>query len=239
MNTWQPDPVSPGRHRLLIAEDEPDIREMLAACLRYAGFEVATAEDGREAVEAARRQQPDLLLLDVAMPGRDGFEVLRRLRAAGNTAPVVFLTARDAVEEKITGLRLGGDDYVTKPFSLEEVVARIHAVLRRVNRQSAGTACLEVADLKLDEDSHTVWRAGQEVHLSALAFKLLRFLMTNSGRVMSKPQILDNVWDYDFNGDAGIVETYISLLRRKVDFAEPKLIHTLRGVGYVLRVPHA
>ncbi|WP_338674285.1 response regulator transcription factor [Streptomyces sp. SCSIO 30461] len=237
MKSWQEQQTGPERTRLLIAEDEPSIRELLAVGLRYAGFDVTTAADGREALQGADRARPDLLILDVAMPDIDGFEVTRRLRSTGNQAPVVFLTACDATDDKVAGLTLGADDYITKPFSLEEVIARIHAVLRRAHRQPAGTACLEIADLKMDEDSHAVWRADQEIHLTPLEFQLLRFLLANSGRVMSKPQILDNVWNYDFNGGAGIVETYISTLRRKIDFAEPKLLHTLRGVGYVLRVP--
>ncbi|GLW26139.1 DNA-binding response regulator [Microbispora triticiradicis] len=228
--------------RLLIVEDEPNILELLAASLRYAGFEVHTASDGGAAVAAAYRHRPDLIVLDVMLPDMDGFDIVRRLRGGGTHTPVVFLTARDATEDKIRGLTLGGDDYVTKPFSLEEVVARIRAVLRR----AAGDPLpvpprLTFADIELDEESHEVWRGGHVVSLSPTEFKLLRYFMVNAGRVLSKAQILDHVWDYDFRGDAGIVESYVSVLRRKLDNAEsrahPRLIHTLRGVGYVMRTP--
>ncbi|RJL32463.1 response regulator transcription factor [Bailinhaonella thermotolerans] len=223
--------------RLLVVDDEPNIRELLAVSLRYSGFDVLTAADGQDAIDIVGRERPDLVVLDVSLPDIDGFSVIRRLRAGTHSPPVLFLTARDSTEDKITGLTLGGDDYVTKPFSLEEVVARIRAVLRRTRGEAAGTARLQVADLELDEDSYEVRRAGRSVQLSPTAFKLLHYLMANAGRVVSKAQILDNVWHYDFNGDAAIVETYISNLRRKIDFTDPKLIHTLRGVGYVLRVP--
>ena len=224
--------------RLLVVEDEPNILELLSASLRYAGFEVVTASAGTEAVQAAQRHRPDLIVLDVMLPDMDGFDVLRRLRGGGTRVPVVFLTARDAMEDKVRGLTLGGDDYVTKPFSLEEVVARIRAVLRRTQGEGAEpTPRLKFADLELDEESHEVWRAGQPVQLSPTEFKLLRYFMGNANRVLSKMQILDHVWDYDFRGDTGIVESYVSVLRRKVDSAEPRLIHTLRGVGYVLRLP--
>jgi two-component system OmpR family response regulator len=224
--------------RLLVVEDEPNILELLAASLRYAGFEVITAAAGTEAVQAAGRHRPDLIVLDVMLPDMDGFDVVRRLRGGGARIPVVFLTARDAMDDKVRGLTLGGDDYVTKPFSLEEVIARIRAVLRRT-RGDAGepTPRLKFADLELDEDSHEVWRAGRPVQLSPTEFKLLRYFMGNANRVLSKMQILDHVWDYDFRGDTGIVESYVSVLRRKVDSSGPRLIHTLRGVGYVLRLP--
>jgi two-component system, OmpR family, response regulator len=224
--------------RLLVVEDEPNILELLAASLRYAGFEVITAGGGTEAVQAAQRHRPDLLVLDVMLPDMDGFDVIRRLRGGGDRIPVVFLTARDGMEDKVRGLTLGGDDYVTKPFSLEEVIARIRAVLRRTRGEGAEPSPrLKFADLELDEDSHEVWRAGQSVQLSPTEFKLLRYFMSNANRVLSKMQILDHVWDYDFRGDTGIVESYVSVLRRKVDSTEPRLIHTLRGVGYVLRLP--
>jgi two-component system OmpR family response regulator len=225
--------------RLLVVDDEPNIVELLSASLRFAGFEVATASNGDDAVAVARRQRPDLVILDVMMPGTDGFAVLRRLRGEGARVPVVFLTARDATEDKITGLTLGGDDYVTKPFSLEEVLARIRAVLRRTRGEDAvsAPARLEFADLELDEDTHEVWKAGVHVTLSPTEFKLLRYFLQNTGRVLSKAQILDHVWNYDFGGQAGVVESYISYLRRKVDTTEPRLIHTLRGVGYVMRLP--
>jgi two-component system OmpR family response regulator len=222
--------------RLLVVDDEPNIRELLSASLRYAGFEVVTAADGREAVQVAERARPDLIVLDVMLPDMDGFAVTDRLRAAGRRIPVLFLTARDATEDKVTGL-VRGDDYVTKPFSLEEVLARIRAVLRRTRGGEVTPARLQVADLEMDEDSHQVWRGGRSVRLSPTEFKLLHYFMVNQGRVLSKAQILDHVWHYDFGGDRNVVESYVSYLRRKVDTVEPKLIHTLRGVGYVLRAP--
>src|SRR5215469_6804407 len=195
--------------RLLVVEDEPNILELLAASLRYAGFEVVTAAAGGEAVQAAQRHRPDLIVLDVMLPDMDGFDVVRRLRGGGTRIPVVFLTARDAMEDKVRGLTLGGDDYVTKPFSLEEVIARIRAVLRRTRGDAAEpTPRLKFADLELDEDSHEVWRAGTPIQLSPTEFKLLRYFMGNANRVLSKMQILDHVWDYDFRGDTGIVESY-------------------------------
>ena len=223
--------------RLLVVDDEPNIVELLSASLRFAGFEVETAAGGLEAVETARTYRPDLLVLDVMMPGLDGFGVVRRLRQEGVRTPVVFLTAKDATEDKVQGLTLGGDDYVTKPFSLEEVVARIRAVLRRVSTSPQAATHLSFADIELDEDTHEVWKAQELVPLSPTEFKLLRYFMQNPGRVLSKAQILDHVWNYDFGGDANVVESYVSYLRRKVDTTEPRLLHTLRGVGYVLRLP--
>ena len=225
--------------RLLVVDDEPNIRELLSASLRFAGFEVATAPDGQQALAVAEQFRPDLLVLDVMMPGLDGFGVVRRLRQNGTHTPVLFLTARDAAEDKVTGLTLGGDDYVTKPFSLDEVLARIRAVLRRTQgaQQVAEAPRLVFADIELDEESHEVLKAGKLVSLSPTEFKLLRYLMTNAGRGLSKAQILDHVWNYDFNGEANVVESYISYLRRKVDTTEPRLLHTLRGVGYSLRLP--
>src|SRR5215472_173098 len=218
--------------RLLVVEDEPNILELLAASLRYSGFEVVTAAAGNEAVMAAQRHRPDLIVLDVMLPDMDGFDVVRRLRGGGARVFVVFLTARDSTEDKIRGLTLGGDDYVTKPFSLEEVIARIRAVLRRTRGDgNEPPPRLKFADLELDEDSHEVWRGGQQISLSPTEFKLLRYFMGNANRVLSKMQILDHVWDYDFRGDTGIVESYVSVLRRKVDTAEPHLLHTLRGVS--------
>jgi two-component system, OmpR family, response regulator len=226
--------------RLLVVEDEPNILELLSASLRLAGFEVATATGGFEALQAARRHAPDLVVLDVMLPDMDGFDVARRLRSGEERTPVLFLTARDATEDKVTGLTIGGDDYVTKPFSLEEVIARIRAVLRRARFGAPEPPTrLRVADLELDEERHEVWRAGRRVALSPTEFKLLRHLMSNVGRVLSKAQILDYVWNYDFQGDSGIVESYVSYLRRKVDTVEPRLIHTIRSVGYVLRLPDA
>src|SRR5581483_6129705 len=226
--------------RLLVVDDEPNILELLSASLRYAGFDVATAADGNEALRVANGYQPDLLLLDVMMPGLDGFEVVRRLRQDGRQMPVLFLTAKDATEDKITGLTLGGDDYVTKPFSLEEVIARVRAVLRRFAAAPAEqTARLSFADIELDDDSHEVWKDGELVALSPTEFKLLRYFLQNPARVLSKAQILDHVWHYDFGGDANVVESYVSYLRRKVDTTEPRLLHTIRGVGYVLRQPRS
>ncbi|MCA2190024.1 response regulator transcription factor [Nonomuraea cavernae] len=226
--------------RLLIVEDDPNILELLAASLRFAGFDVTTAKNGHDAVASVQRHQPDLVVLDVMLPDVDGFEIVRRIRGGGMHTPVVFLTARDETEDKIRGLTIGGDDYVTKPFSLEEVVARIQAVLRRTSGDlPAPPPRLTFADIELDEESHEVWRGGHAVALSPTEFKLLRYFMTNAGRVLSKPQILDHVWDYDFRGEVGIVESYVSVLRRKIDNRTPRLIHTLRGVGYVLRLPPA
>ncbi|MFN2624897.1 MAG: response regulator transcription factor [Mycobacteriales bacterium] len=225
-----------GEARLLVVDDEPNIRELLSASLRFAGFDVTTAADGQRALTAARKERPDLVVLDVMMPGVDGFEVVRRLRAEGIHAPVLFLTARDSTEDKVAGLTLGGDDYVTKPFSLEEVVARIRAILRRQGAETQPSR-LSFADIELDDDTHEVWKARAPVALSPTEFKLLRYFMQNPGRVLSKAQILDHVWHYDFGGEANVVESYVSYLRRKLDTTEPKLLHTLRGVGYVLRVP--
>ncbi len=237
-----PRPASPEPEaRLLVVEDEPNIRELLATSLRFAGFEVHTAADGATALKLAETTAPDLLVLDVMLPDMEGFSVTRRLRDQGRRVPVVFLTARDATEDKITGLTVGGDDYVTKPFSLEEVVARIRAVLRRTRGPGAQpSARLSFQDIELDEDSHEVRRNNQLVDLSPTEFKLLRYLLLNPNRVLSKSQILDHVWDYDFRGEAGIVESYISYLRRKIDTEDLEpLIHTKRGVGYVLRLPPA
>jgi two-component system, OmpR family, response regulator len=227
--------------RLLVVEDEPNIRELLSTSLRFAGFDVSTAADGASALTLAESEKPDLLVLDVMLPDMDGFAVTRTLREQGRHVPVVFLTARDSTDDKITGLTVGGDDYVTKPFSLEEVVARIRAVLRRTGRGNGADddhSRLVFGDLELDEDSHEVHRAGRPIELSPTEFKLLRYLMLNPNRVLSKAQILDHVWDYDFRGESGIVESYISYLRRKVDAeSSMPLIHTRRGVGYVLRLP--
>jgi two-component system OmpR family response regulator len=224
--------------KLLIVDDEPTVRELLAATLRFAGFSVTSAASGGEALDEAGRGALDLVLLDVMLPDMDGFEVIRRLReqptAAANPVPVLFLTARDAASDKINGLTLGGDDYVTKPFDPEELIARIRAVLRRTGGATQrGT--LRVADLELDVDGHRALRAGEPVPLSPTEFRLLRYLMVNAGRVVSKRQILDQVWQYDFGGDSSIVDTYISYLRRKIDTTDGKLLHTVHGVGYVLR----
>ena len=223
--------------KILVVDDAESITEMLRLSLRFVGFEVATAGSGAEARTVAAHFQPDLVLLDVMLPDTDGFALLRELRS-DRDLPVLFLTARDAVEDRVRGLTLGADDYVTKPFSLEEVVARIRAVLRRTRPVDDESSTLHFADLTLDEDSHEVRRAGRVIEVSPTEFKLLRYLLLNPNRVLSKAQILDHVWDYDFRGEAGIVESYISYLRRKVDTPDVQpLIHTKRGVGYVLRLP--
>jgi two-component system OmpR family response regulator len=232
--------MDPERRRLLVVDDEPTIVSLLSASLRFVGFDVRVASTGVEALKVAEEFKPELLVLDVMLPDYDGFEVVRRLRAEGRHVPVLFLTARDGVQDKITGLTVGGDDYVTKPFSLEEVVARIRAVLRRTSigqLAAADDSVLRFADLELDEETNDVRRGGKLVKLSPTEFKLLHYLLINADRVLSKAQILDHVWRYDFGGDARIVESYISLLRRKVDIVEPPLIHTLRGFGYSLRLP--
>jgi two-component system, OmpR family, response regulator len=225
--------------RILVVDDEQSITDLVAMALRYERFAVQVAHTGRRALDAVESFSPDLLVLDVMMPGIDGFEVARRLRNAERHVPVLFLTARDATEDKVRGLTLGGDDYMTKPFSVEELVARIRAILRRVQPEQVAKSRLVVADLELDEDTHEVHRAGEEIDLTATEFKLLRYLMLNARRVLSKDQILDHVWNYDFGGNANIVETYVSYLRRKVDAFDPPLIQTVRGVGYTLRPPRA
>jgi two-component system OmpR family response regulator len=220
--------------RLLLVDDEDNLRSMLEAALRYEGFDVRATASGREALGVVGEQTPDLIVLDVMMPDLDGFEVCRRLRNDGVRTPVLFLTARDATDDKVRGLTLGGDDYLVKPFSLEELVARITAVLRRSGLARSG-AVLCCADLEMDDEAHVVRRAGDEVTLSPTEYNLLRFLLANQGRVVSKPQILDHVWQYDFGGDGGVVETYIGYLRKKIDQREPRLIQTVRGFGYALR----
>ncbi len=223
---------------VLLVDDEDNLRSMLEAALRHSGFEVESVGTGREALDAAGRVRPALIVLDVMLPDLDGFEVCRRLRAAGDRTPVLFLTARDSTQDKVRGLTLGGDDYLIKPFSLEELVARIDAVLRRAtDGQGRSGSELTCMDLTMDDDAHLVTKAGVEVSLSPTEYNLLRYLLTNQGRVLSKAQILDHVWQYDFGGDGGVVETYIGYLRRKLDRSEPKLIHTVRGVGYTLRQP--
>jgi two-component system OmpR family response regulator len=223
--------------RVLVVDDEPSITELVSMALRYEGFQVRAAHAGREALDAVAGFAPDLVVLDIMLPDVDGFEVARRLRAGGSRLPILFLTARDATEDKIRGLTLGGDDYVTKPFSVEELVARVRAILRRAQPAVASPGRLMFSDLELDEDTHQVWRNGVEIELTATEFKLLRYLMTNARRVLSKDQILDHVWNYDFGGNANIVETYISYLRRKIDGHGTPLIQTVRGVGYTVRLP--
>ena len=224
--------------RILVVDDEAYITDLVSMALRYEGFEVAAAASGRRALGEAARFEPDLVVLDVMLPDMEGLEVCRRLRAAQGPVPVVFLTAKDATEDKVAGLTVGGDDYVTKPFSLEELVARIRAVLRRT-RPAPAPGRLTFADLELDEDTHEVWRQQTPLQLTATEFKLLRYLVRNARRVVSKAQILDAVWHYDFGGNDNIVETYVSYLRRKVDRFDPPLIHTVRGAGYSLRLPSA
>ncbi|MFU8852488.1 response regulator transcription factor [Micromonospora sp. SL1-18] len=222
--------------RVLVVDDEPTLTDLLSMALRYEGWQVTTAGNGTAAISSARQFRPDAVVLDVMLPDLDGFQVLRRLREETPTVPVLFLTARDAVEERIAGLTVGGDDYVTKPFSLEEVIARLRALLRRSGFAVAHEdAVLAVGDLTLDEDSHEVRRGGDLITLTATEFELLRFLMRNPRRVLSKAQILDRVWNYDFGGQANVVELYISYLRKKIDAGREPMIHTLRGAGYVLK----
>ena len=225
-----------GSARLLVVDDEATIRELLSGSLRLAGFEVMTAASGAEAVRAAVSGRPDLVLLDVLMPDGDGFEALRRIRSGGAEIPVIFLTARDEEPDRVTGFAVGADDYVTKPFSLNELLGRIRAVLKRTRPGDPGPR-LRVADLELDEDAHEVRRAGALVALTPTEYRLLRFLMVNAGRVVSRDQILERVWEYDPARDGSVVEPCVSYLRRKVDQTEPRLIHTVRGFGYVLRIP--
>ena len=226
--------------RVLVVDDEQNLAELVSMALRYEGWEVSVAGTGSSAVSTAREQRPDAVVLDMMLPDFDGLEVLRRMRAAQPDLPVLFLTARDAVEDRVAGLTAGGDDYVTKPFSLEELVARLRGLLRRSGaRRAESSALLVVGDLELDEDSHEVRRGGEEVALTATEFELLRYLMRNERVVLSKAQILDRVWKYDFQGQSNIVELYIGYLRKKVDSVEPKLIHTIRGAGYVIKAPRA
>ncbi|MBO2449098.1 response regulator transcription factor [Actinomadura barringtoniae] len=229
--------------RVLVVDDEANIRDLIEVALRFHGFEPVLAATGAEALREARERRPELILLDVMLPDLDGFEVCRRLRASGDEVPVIFLTARDTPSDTVTGLTLGGDDYVTKPFSIDALVARVRAVLRRIEPRSsapAGAAAgsdgvLRVADLELDEERWTVRRAGVEVELSPTEFRLLAYLMRNAGRVLTRAQLLESVWGWEHHGNGQVVETYISYLRRKLDPLGPPLIHTRRGVGYALR----
>jgi two-component system, OmpR family, response regulator len=228
--------------RVLVVDDEPNIRDLVAVALRFHGFAPVTAATGEEAMRDVRTERPDLIVLDVMLPDLDGFEVCRRLRADGHDVPVIFLTARDTPSDTVTGLTLGGDDYVTKPFSIDALVARVRAVLRRTAAAAAGGVgagheVLRIADLELDETGWTVRRAGTDVELSPTEFRLLAHLMRNAGRVLSREQLLDNVWGWAHAGNSQVVETYISYLRRKLDPLGPPLIHTQRGVGYTLRPP--
>jgi len=241
MSTEHPDLRRPDGTplRILAVDDEPMLTDLLAMALRMEGWEVRTAASGLEALQVARDFEPDALVLDVMMPDLDGMSVLRRLRESGNLVPVVFLTAKDAVADRIAGLTAGGDDYVTKPFSLEEVIARLRAVIRRSGQVHTDDeqSILRVADLSLNEDSHEVMRGDDEIELTATEFELLRFLMRNERRVLSKAQILDRVWSYDFGGKSSVVELYISYLRKKIDAGRTPLLHTVRGVGYMIKSP--
>ena len=233
---------APGNARVLVVDDEPAITDLLATALRYMGYQVTTAATGFAALDAAATAAPDLVVLDVMLPDIDGFEVCRRLRAARDFVPVIFLSARDTEDDRIAGFVRGGDDYVTKPFSLEELTLRIGALLRRARTgrgEGEPAPRLRYRDLEMDEDRHQVWRGGREVELSPTEFRLLRFFLLNPERVLSKQQILDHVWQYDFNGEDNVVETYVSYLRRKVDDVEPRLLRTVRGFGYVLRADGA
>lgn len=223
--------------RVLVVDDEPNITQLVSMALRYEGFEVEVARSGRAALRAVAEFRPHLVVLDVMLPDLDGFEVTRRLRARAEGVPVLFLTARDATEDKVRGLTLGGDDYLTKPFSLEELVARAGAILRRAAVLADRSSVLRYADLEMDDDRHEVRRGGRPITLTVTEYKLLRYLLANAGRVLSKAQILDHVWSYDFGGEHNVVETYVSYLRKKVDAEPPPLLHTIRGVGYSLRLP--
>ena len=222
--------------RILVVDDEPFIRDLLSAALRFEGFDVEVAASGREALQLAQPGRYDLVMLDVMMPDLEGTEVCRRLRDSGVAVPVVFLTARDSTEDKVLGLGMA-DDYVTKPFSLEELVARVRAVLRRAGHDSTEGPELHYADLVMNVDTHEVWRGGRSIDLTATEFRVLQYLLEHPRRVVPKLEILDHVWDFSFDGDPNIVETYISYLRKKLDESGPSLIHTVRGVGYSLRLP--
>jgi len=228
-----------GRLRVLVVDDEPNIVDVISMALRFEGFDVESAATGADAVAAVAARRPQLIVLDVMLPDFDGFEVARRLASARAEVPIIFLTARDSTEDVVHGLTLGGDDYVTKPFSLEELVARIRTILRRSGLSAQDSPRLTLGDLELDEDTHEVTRGGREIDLTATEFRLLRYLMLNPRRVLTRSQLLDHVWNYDFGGDARVLETYISYLRKKIDVDAPPLIHTVRGVGYALRLPRS
>jgi two-component system, OmpR family, response regulator len=223
--------------RILVVDDEPNIVDVVSMALRFQGFEVDTAATGRDALAAVERFRPQVMVLDVMLPDMEGFEVADRLGAQRGHVPIIFLTARDATEDKLRGLSIGGDDYVTKPFSLEELVARIRVILRRTGGSDGDDSRLVFEDLELDEDTREVSRAGEPVDLTATEYRLLHYLMLNPRRVLTRSQILDHVWEYDFGGDARVLETYVSYLRKKLDVHGPSLIHTARGVGYALRPP--
>jgi two-component system OmpR family response regulator len=223
--------------RVLVVDDEPNIVDVISMALRYQGFRVESADTGGRAISAVGSFRPHLMVLDIMLPDMEGFEVARRLAARRADVPIVFLTARDGTEDKVRGLTMGGDDYVTKPFSLEELVARIRSILRRTGFTEAQSSRLVFDDLELDDDTREVTRAGRPIELTATEYRLLRYLMLNARRVLTRSQMLDHVWNYDFDGDARVLETYISYLRKKVDGQGPPLIHTVRGVGYALRMP--
>jgi two-component system, OmpR family, response regulator len=221
--------------RVMVVDDEENIAFLVESALQLDGIDTRRAADGHAALTLHSEFQPDVIVLDVMMPGIDGFEVLRRLRTDGSRTPVIFLTARDGVEDRVRGLTAGGDDYMVKPFAITELIARVRVALRHSGHGDK-TNRLQVADLEMDEDAHRVTRGDATIALSPTEYKLLRYLLLNTGRVVSRAQILDHVWQYDFDGDASVVETYMSYLRRKIDTVEPKLIHTVRGVGYSLRI---
>jgi two-component system OmpR family response regulator len=232
-------PDSPAAHRVLVVDDEPNLAEVVTMALRFQGFTVETAATGREALAAGATFKPHLMVLDVMLPDMDGFEVARRLGAQRAGVPIIFLTARDATEDKVRGLSGGGDDYMTKPFSLEELVARVRTILRRTGQAAPESGRLVFEDLELDEESREVTRAGVPIELTATEYRLLRYLLLNPRRVMTRAQLLDHVWNYDFGGDGRVLETYISYLRKKLDAHGPPLIRTVRGVGYALQAPRA
>jgi two-component system OmpR family response regulator len=225
------------RHRILVVDDEPNIADVITMALRYQDFEVESAGTGATALAAVARFKPHLILLDVMLPDMEGFDVAERLGAQHNRVPIIFLTARDGTDDKIRGLSIGGDDYVTKPFSLEELIARVRTILRRAGLAGSESSRLVFEDIELDDDAHEVTRAGELIELTATEYRLLRYLMLNPRRVLTRDQLLEHVWDYNFGGDARVLETYVSYLRKKLDAHGPSLIHTVRGVGYALRTP--
>ena len=229
--------ATPESHRVLVVDDEPNIADVISMALRYEGFDVETVANGTDALSAVESYRPHLMVLDIMLPDMEGFEVARRLGGERAELPIVFLTARDTTEDKIRGLTTGGDDYVTKPFSLEELVARIRVILRRTGHAESDSSRLVFSDLELDEDTREISRGGRPIELTATEYRLLRYLMLNPRRVLTRAQLLDHVWDYDFGGDARVLETYISYLRKKIDAGRTPMIHTVRGVGYVLKAP--
>ena len=228
--------VSMIKRRILVVDDEDNLRTMLVAALKFEGYDVAAAANGREGLRSVKEAKPDLIVLDVMMPELDGFGMLKRLRETGDRTPVVFLTAKDTSADAVEGLGLGADDYLAKPFSLEELVARVEAVMRRVDSSPTASAVMTLADLTIDDVAHRVTRGSEEIHLSPTEYKLVTFLLSNKGRVMSRGQLLTNVWGYSPDDDPSVVETYVGYVRKKIDFIEPKLIQTVRGVGYTMRV---